>query len=310
MLQEWHDLITALLLHPDLPEALTDIVVEFGTAAYQSLCDRFLVEDRPVRRADLEQIWRQVGDPTWNAPVYEQFFWTVRGVNRGRPRARRVRVLLGQPAITMTQILAHPHDRTAAQGFVAPLDDHYATVVEQEVLGRGRRALLIAGKGHLLRGLHTDGAPQSVNAATQILQRHHAPLFVVDNLLLPPGPPADGLARRVQSELARQRAPVVAPLAGTSLGATAQRLAAGWLNEMADRALSDAAARYDAQADAVLYFGPGEALTASQPDPALYHWGVYPGQLQRSSALVGAGDQLANGLRWATAGPSWFALLH
>src|SRR5215472_4114550 len=73
MLQEWHDLITALLFHPDLPGTINDIVVEFGNAAYQDLADRFVLGDRPVARADLAQIWRQIGDPTWNAPIYEQF---------------------------------------------------------------------------------------------------------------------------------------------------------------------------------------------------------------------------------------------
>jgi hypothetical protein len=55
MLQEWHDVITALLFHPDLPATLTDIVVEFGCARYQDLADRFLPMDQPVARADFTQ---------------------------------------------------------------------------------------------------------------------------------------------------------------------------------------------------------------------------------------------------------------
>jgi hypothetical protein len=77
---------------------------------------------------------------------------------------------------------------------------------------------------------------------------------------------------------------------------------------MADRATGAAAARYGAQADAILYLGPGEALTASQPDPAIYHWGAYPEQVRRVGQIAGAGDQVAQGLRWAQAGPGWFSL--
>jgi hypothetical protein len=261
-----------------------------------------------VDRADLVQIWRQVGDPGWNAPVYEQFFRTVRAVNWTRHPSRRLRVLLGQPPVTMSQVIAHPHDRRLIQAFAAPLDDHFAAVVEREVLQKGRRALLIAGKGHLLRGLYPEDDPHKRNAASQLVQRHPGTLFVIDNLVLPPGAPTDTAAQRAHVELARRPRPVLAALAGTWLGATTQRLADGWLNEMADRATSAAAARYGAQADAVLYLGPGEVLTGSQPDPAIYHWGAYPTQVRRASAIAGAGDQVANGLRWATAGPSWFAL--
>jgi hypothetical protein len=63
-----------------------------------------------------------------------------------------------------------------------------------------------------------------------------------------------------------------------------------------------------AQADAVLYLGPGEILTASQPDPAISHYGAYPAQLRRLSAIAGMGDHVAVGLRFAQAGPSWFSL--
>ncbi len=54
--------------------------------------------------------------------------------------------------------------------------------------------------------------------------------------------------------------------------------------------------------------GPGEALTALQPDPAIYHWGAYPEQVRRMAQIAGAGDQLALGLRWAQSGPNWFSL--
>ena len=93
-LQEWHDFVTALLFHPDLPGKITDIVVEFGNSRYQDLADRFVLECRPVANVELRQIWRQIGDPSWNAPVYEQFFHTVRAINWMQPPTRRIRVLL------------------------------------------------------------------------------------------------------------------------------------------------------------------------------------------------------------------------
>ena len=83
----------AILATPDLTRALDAMVVEFGNSAYKAVCDRFILEGAPVPRADLVQIWRQIGDPTWNALVYEQFYRTIRAVNRTRPATRRIRIL-------------------------------------------------------------------------------------------------------------------------------------------------------------------------------------------------------------------------
>ena len=308
MLQEWHDVIQAVLIHPDLSLKLDDIVVEFGNAVYQSVCDRFVVDGVAVPRSELVQIWRQIGDPTWNAPVYEQFYRTVRAVNRRRPADRRIRILLGQAPITMSDVATHPHDRAKAHALATTMDDHYSAVVHRDVLGRGRRALLIAGKGHLLRSLATDRGSATPNAITQIIRSTRANPYVIDNLILPPGPPADRSAARVARELARTPAAVVAALGGTWLGANHRTDGGGWINELADRALTQAAARYDHQADAVLYLGSGGTLTPSQPDPAIYHWGDYPQQLKRAAALAGAGDQLALAIHWATSPPSYFDL--
>jgi hypothetical protein len=52
-------------------------------------------------------------------------------------------------------------------------------------------------------------------------------------------------------------------------------------------------------------------LTASRPDPAIYHWGSYAAKLRRlgpivSSAYGEQADVVALGLHAAQAGPSWF----
>jgi hypothetical protein len=80
---------------------------------------------------------------------------------------------------------------------------------------------------------------------------------------------------------------------------------------MAYRAMDAAAARYGAQADAVLYLGPGEALTASRADPAIYLSGDYAAELKRlgqvSGQLGNPVDLIAEGLGLSQAGPSWFS---
>jgi hypothetical protein len=104
LLQEEHDFFGALLRQRTLPSLINDIVVEFGNALYQPIADRFILGDEPVANAVLHQIWRNTtisgGNPGWDAPVYEQFFRTVRAVNWSLPPSRRIRVLLGDPLLT------------------------------------------------------------------------------------------------------------------------------------------------------------------------------------------------------------------
>ena len=63
---------------------------------------------------------------------------------------------------------------------------------------KGRRALLIAGRYHLLRGLHAGLNSQKLNAGTQLAQRYPHQLFVVDLLALSSQHPLVGQARLAQ----------------------------------------------------------------------------------------------------------------
>jgi hypothetical protein len=308
-LQEIHDFLTALLFHPELPRELTDIVVEFGNARHQNLADDFVLDRRPVADEELIQIWRHTigGGVLWDAPVYAQFFHTVRAVNWMRPPGQRLRLLLGDPPFDHAKVRGEA-DKNYVLEQTMQRDSHYAAVVEREVWRKGRRALLLAGSGHLLRGIQ-DNFTQP-NATTLLEKQHSGRLFVVDPLILPPGIHRDGLLRRAQNSSSCWQRPSCAMLAGTWLGAVTES-ARPWINSMAYRAMNSAFARYGAQADAVLYLGAGEVLSASRPDPAIYQSGVYPAELRRlSQVMTKLGkpvDLVAEGLRQSSAGPSWFA---
>jgi hypothetical protein len=308
-LQEWHDFVTALLFHPSFAGKVTHIAVEFGNAQFQDVADRFILDDKPVARDELALIWRYLG---WDAPVYEQFFRSVRAVNWMQPRARRIRVLLGNPPYDASKVRS-ASDPGFRQWWLEGIDAHYADVVEREVMRTGGRALLIAGGGHVLRGIHSDGSDTQLAAGGLLAQRHPGKLFVIDNLVLPPGAQKDAAGQHLQEETAHWPRPSIALLGGTWLGALTQMVDDTWINWGAQRAVDAAAARYEAQADAILYLGPGEALSASQADPAIFHWGAYPAQLRRLNPIVSRIDHqqedlIAESLHWANAGPSWFSL--
>jgi hypothetical protein len=309
LLQEWHDFLSALLLHPALPQQLTDIVVEFGNALHQDMADRYLLELKPVAQADLQAIWRYTvgGNVLWDAPVYAQFFRTVRAVNLRRAADRRIRVLLGDPPFDHNRVKA-PADLAYVRSMSQQRDSHYADVVVRQVLQKNRRALLVAGSAHLLRGLKERGDGDRRNAAEIMAAQTTEKSFVIDPLILPPDPPGDPLTQRVLANIGNWSAPSLALLKGTWLGATRQSVRP-WINSSAHLAATPDGARYDAQADAVLYLGPGQLLMASQADPSLYIGGDYAEALRRFSKIAAVGrstDLAAEGLRRARAGPSWF----
>jgi hypothetical protein len=298
-LQEFHDVLTALVFHPEFPARVNDVVVEFGNALYQKVADRFVVAGEPVANAELAPVWRNTigGGVYWDAPVYGQFFRNLRAVNWMLPPAQRVRVLLGDPAVDFAQV------RTAADRDKVPTEEQrdpfYAGVVEREVLAKGRKALLIAGYPHLRRGLHPTDDPHQPNAATLLAQRHPGALFAAEVLPLNPGWAPDDARRRAQTELAAWPRPAIALLAHTWLGA----------QPMPKRAF-DPAAIYEQQVDAVLWLGPDAALTASRADPAIYQCGDYATDLQRRGEILSqiegqTVDLIAEGLQLAQAGANW-----
>jgi hypothetical protein len=83
-----HDVLGMLLTDPRLPEMVDDIVVEFGDAFYQPMMDRFSITGQPVSNADLRLAWRNTTTSplgTWDEPIYEQFYRTVRAANAMLP---------------------------------------------------------------------------------------------------------------------------------------------------------------------------------------------------------------------------------
>ncbi|HEY4384984.1 MAG TPA: hypothetical protein VGN34_10975 [Ktedonobacteraceae bacterium] len=301
-LQEEHDFIVTLLHHPLLPDKINDIVVEFGNARYQDIADRFIMDGEPMAYAELCQIWRNTvvsgANPVWDAPVYERFFRTVRAINQTLPSSRRLRVLLGDPPIDWSKV----QSREDWMGCALHRDSHFAGVVEQEVLRKGRRALLIAGTGHFLRGERTDGDPDQpidkapLNTCTLLEQRYPRALFAIDVLLFLPTD--RGPESKLVSSWAR---PALAMLAGTWLGAETIATSGTRATTLAKRS------------DAVLYLGQGDQLTASRPNPALYKSGAYAQELRRRGNLLikwgiqSPGDPLEQALQAAEKGRSYFA---
>jgi hypothetical protein len=273
-LQEHHDAVTQLLVDPRLPAVLDDIVVEFGNARYQQTVDGF-VSGTPVDNATLRQVWRNTTQSpveTWDAPVFEQLFRTVRAVNQTLRPAHRIRVLLGDPPIDWPTITNG--DQLSA--FLMERGAHAGTVVRDEVLRKGRRALILYGDGHVL---HPSGIEKEAGERA----------FVITGLVPLAGDPA-GLDRRLAGYPPR----TTIPTAGTWLGS----LDAGNVYPNAFRGPSGqpinamCGVPLGTVVDAGVYFGQSNRLTVSWPNPASYLDPAYWDELRRRNDLQGGRGDL------------------
>ena len=294
-LEEEHDLIVRLVRDPRFANAASAVVVEWANALYQPVIDRYIGgEDVPLR--DLRQAWRNTGFSPfapWDAPVYERFFTVVREVNLARPPERRLRVVAADPPVDWTQSA----EAIAATKARHPRDQHFHQVIECEVLSQNRKALLVFGGGHLYRHwwnpFSDNRQPQNLidflelraPGSVFVIMVHafverHAPLE--QRLAAWPKP---GLVRLPDTWLGETS---TEPLMQTSVerGFSDGTVARAKVNPYLGLKLQDLA-------DAYLYLGDMDALTASVPSPELFaNDPDYVKELQRRFGIVNRGGTL------------------
>jgi hypothetical protein len=260
--QEHGDAQQMLLADPRLPQVVDDIVVgDFGNALYQATMDRF-VADPAVNNPELRLVWRNSpASPaaTGDEPIREQFYRTVRAVNWALRPEQRIRVLLAEPPIDWSRITTNDQ----VQAFLDQRDTHMASVMEREVLAKGRRALFFAGSGHVM---HSPTPGQNEGHAVPIIEEQTSERIYV-------------IVAGSHPRLASYPRRTVIPCAGT------------WL-ESADAGEFTYSAPLcgfplGGLTDAVLYLGQMEDLTQTLWNPAIYLDPVYWAELQRRNAITG-----------------------
>jgi hypothetical protein len=282
------DALALLLSDPRLGGVVDDVVVEFGNALYQDTIDAFTA-GQPVNDADLRLVWRNTTTSpldTYDEPMYEQVYRTVRAANWAQPPGRRMRVLLGDGPIDWAKVTTSEEYRYWAR-LHGPV--FWAPLVKKEVLAKDRRALLcfgldtFAGANPAVGGERiyriVDLVPPVGDLANLAGRLAGYPRYSViptactwlgsfdaGVALAGPSPAGPGLAaiQTAQHGPGRNGQPPAMPASGSSpyCGKPTGSLI-----------------------DAALYLGqPGEP-TASWPDPAIYLDPVYWKELQRRNRL-------------------------
>jgi hypothetical protein len=143
-----HALRVALLNDARVAGLVNDIVVEFGSARFQQVIDRF-VNGETVPYSELRRFWEDTTQPNvvWHAAIYADFIRAVRAVNSKRPAAQRIRVLGGEPPIDWAAISGTQDFRP----WLAQRDTHAVDVIRRDVLAKKRKALVVYGDMHFQR---------------------------------------------------------------------------------------------------------------------------------------------------------------
>ena len=245
---------------------MNDIVIEFGSARYQPIVDRYIAgEDVPL--GAVQPAWQNTVTPNqiW---ADEGFFEAVRAINATRPRERRVRVLLGDPPIDWATV------RTREDHFrwLSMRDSYPAALIQVEVLARQRKALVVYGHLHFQRRQvmsNFDMSDWRTQTIVSLIERASPQrVFAIWRL--------DNQIATILPEAKSWTGPRLVTTCGNRLGAADVALlsppTAGRM-QIKDGALVPLprdqwrALPIEEQLDAVLYLGPGAAMTAA-PVPA------------------------------------------
>jgi hypothetical protein len=279
---------STLYRDPRFVSTVNDIVVEFGSARYQSVADRF-VNGEPVPEVELRKIWQETTQPTLLVDLasYQNVLRIVRELNASLPASRRLRVLLGDPPIEWESV--HTHDEF--QKWLAERDEYPAGLIQREVLAKHRRALVVYGQMHFQRAQLLSNYDMSSALAQTIV-----------SLLERDGPTKvftiwpTSEAEHLQADVSRWPVPSVALIRGTVLGAadftefyTAPvprvRVKEGQPDFNAQVPREEwKSLRAEDQFDAVMYMGPKSSITYSKPAPSLC---ADPAQVRIRLARIG-----------------------
>jgi hypothetical protein len=243
-----HTFRLALIRDPRFAAVVNDIVVEFGSARYQAVMDRF-VSGGDVPDAELRKAWQDTTQgPLWDSPIYEEFFRAVRQVNVTLSSDRQLRVLLGDPPIDWETVKT-PHDLAR---WIGLREQAVVDVIKREVLARNRRALVIYGDGHFVR--YTKWAGSDHPTLVSMIEREGTKAFSVwTNTTVE--------LERMQWSIAFWSIPSLTLVRGTKLGTLNFKYFAGM--ETAPPTTMEE------QFDAVLYLGPPSSITLSEISAAL-----------------------------------------
>lgn len=279
------DFYAALVRDPRFSTEVGNVVVEFGGAAHQDILDGYL-NGQDVSYGDLPTIWTDVvgWTPTVTGLGYANFFAQVRAINLGLPPERRIHVWLGEPPINWSKIKT----KVDFDSILAQRDTHAAGVIEKNILGPGKKAVVIYGDLHFYNNL----------GLRHLVERQYANAFFI--VAMYSGYATKSCTASFEQGLSDWPVPALAtPLRGTSLESKLYRRDCDVeprtslpfrpsMSEAEKVQFADAIERMDSgvDGDALLFLGKADTLTRTPMEPSIYLDPTYRAEIERRQRLA------------------------
>ena len=279
------DFYAALVRDPRFSTEVGNVVVEFGGAAHQDILDDYL-NGQEVSYADLRTIWADVVGwiPTVTGLGYANFFAQVREVNLALPRERRIHVWLGEPPIDWSKIKT----RAAFEPILAQRDTHAAEVIEKNILGPGKKAIVIYGDFHFYNDV----------LLRHLVEKQYPNAFFI--VAMYAGYATKACTASFEAGIPDWPVPaLVTPLRGTLLESKLYRRDCDVeprtslpfkpsMSEAQKVQFGDAIERMDSgvDGDALLFLGKADTLTRTPMEPSIYLDLAYRREIERRLQLA------------------------
>jgi hypothetical protein len=264
-----------LVRDPRFAAEVGNVIVEFGESS-QPIIDRY-VAGAEVPLTELRRVWTDTAGrapgPFWLG--YVNFFAAVRSANSELPPDRRVKIWLGDPKYDWSAVKSYQD----LVPYLLRRDDNFLRIINDDILKKQRKALLIIGSGHifgagLLKAKLDAAYPHSfatVMPFVGYLERNCNDRF----LSVAQSWPNPALIGPVAGTWLRARLQLpgcnfVAPQEIRAVLATPapKTLPPGFVTITSAHELINVVSGEDA--DAILYLGAPDTLTESPYDPDIY----------------------------------------
>jgi hypothetical protein len=159
---------------PRFQAVVNDIVVESGNGRYQAMMDRYIAGET-VPEKELRMAWLETTQPTevWDSDIYADMFHTIREINQKLPKAKQLRVLLGDTPYTTYDPANPPRVPT-------PRTDSFPVeLIQREVIAKKRKALIVYGEMHYLRRVPPPMPGQPAGTIVGLLEKAGVKVFSI-----------------------------------------------------------------------------------------------------------------------------------
>lgn len=151
-LKDMHQLYETIIKNENFQKNVQNVVLEYANSKYQTLIDDYTA-GKDISLKTIRKVWRNLFVAPFTQYAVDEFehlFISVRNINKGKPLHKQIRILAGGLPVDWKEI-------TSVNDYMNyrksnSRDRHYGKIVLENILDKGKKALLISGTVHLKKG--------------------------------------------------------------------------------------------------------------------------------------------------------------